>query len=151
MATSKLDRLLFAQGGLCFFSKQPLARASASIEHLVATSNGGKNDDENCVACCTALNRLLGSMSLKEKVQVVLNQPGKFKCPNKVGLPKKVAGAGKAPAKQMQPTAVQAALQDLQRRGAARPGSVKTLKSTLHALFKKELTEEQLEEIIVQL
>jgi len=40
--------------------------------------------DENCVACCKAVNALLGSMSLKEKIQVVLNQQGQFKCPNLV-------------------------------------------------------------------
>ena len=64
---------MFAQGGLCFFCKKPLAKAAASVEHLVASANGGKNNDENCVACCKAINALLGSMSLKEKVQVVLN------------------------------------------------------------------------------
>lgn len=151
MASTKLARLLFAQGGYCFFCGEPLARTSASIEHLVATSNGGRNDDENCVACCAVLNRLLGSMSLKEKIQVVLNQQGKFKCPSNVGSAKKVAHNGKLPAKSKKAATIDTALQDLQRRGAARPRSVKTLKRTLHALFNKELTEKQLGELIVQL
>ena len=76
---------MFVQGGLCFFCKQPLPKAEASVEHLLAGANGGSNKDENCVACCKAVNALLGSMSLKEKFQVVLNQKGQFKCPNGVG------------------------------------------------------------------
>src|SRR5574339_946747 len=82
MPTRPLDRLMFAQGGLCFFCKDRLAKADASVEHLVASANGGRNDDDNCVVCCKAMNALLGSMSLKEKIQVVLNQKGQFKCPN---------------------------------------------------------------------
>src|SRR4051812_10008931 len=88
MPTTPLDRLMFAQGGLCFFCRQPLPKAEASIEHLFASCNGGSNTDGNCVACCKSLNALLGSMSLKEKFQVVLNQNGDFKCPNGSGVAK---------------------------------------------------------------
>src|SRR4249919_3272315 len=77
----QLDRLLFLQGGLCFFCKQPLSLSDASVEHLLASANGGTNSEENCVACCKALNALFGDKSLKEKLQVVLNQRGQFKCP----------------------------------------------------------------------
>src|SRR5262245_9850256 len=83
-----LTRLLFAQGGQCFFCKESLPATDASVEHLVARANGGSNRDENCVVCCKSLNGLLGSMSLKEKIQVFLNQKGQFECPN--GLHKKV-------------------------------------------------------------
>lgn len=151
MTTSKLERLLFAQGGRCFFCSEPLERAHASVEHLMATANGGRNDDENCVACCITLNRLLGSMSLKEKLQVVLNQRGKFKCPNRAGHAKKPGGAGNAKAMPAPAAPAEAALADLQRRGTARPRSLKTLKSTLSALFKKTLTDEQLEQLIAEL
>jgi len=41
------------------------------VEHLVAAANGGGNGDDNTVACCKALNSLLGRMSLKEKLRVV--------------------------------------------------------------------------------
>ncbi len=82
MPIKPLDRLLFAQGGMCFFCNAQLSKADASIEHLVAQANGGSNDDANCVACCKAVNALLGSMSLKEKLRVVLNQKGRFICPN---------------------------------------------------------------------
>jgi hypothetical protein len=82
MPTKPLDRLMFAQGGCCFFCKAPLPQNEASVEHLVASANGGGNGDENCVACCKSINALLGSMSLKEKIQLVLNQRGEFRCPN---------------------------------------------------------------------
>lgn len=85
MPTKPLDRLMFVQGGLCFFCKKPLTKEDASVEHLLAKANGGSNSDDNCVACCKTVNRLLGSMSLKEKFQVALNQKGQFECPNRVG------------------------------------------------------------------
>src|SRR5512145_76431 len=94
MPTKPLDRLLFTQGGVCFFCREPLPQSEASVEHLVASANGGGNGDDNCVACCKALNALFGSMSLKEKIQLVLNQKGHFKCPNKAGARKAaVSGA----------------------------------------------------------
>ena len=82
MPTKPLDRLMFAQGGLCYFCNVPLSKEEASVEHLVPTARAGSNSDDNCVACCKAINGLLGSMSLKEKIKVVLNQKGKFTCPN---------------------------------------------------------------------
>ena len=82
MPTKPIDRLLFAQGGVCFFCDAPLPKAEATVEHLVASARGGANGDDNCVACCKSINALLGSMSLKEKIKVVLNQKGNFKCPN---------------------------------------------------------------------
>ncbi|HWJ04945.1 MAG TPA: HNH endonuclease signature motif containing protein [Steroidobacteraceae bacterium] len=82
MPTNPLDRLMWAQGNRCFFCDQQLPRDDASVEHLWAKANGGTNSDENCVACCKAVNALFGSMSLKEKFQVVLNQQGKFNCPS---------------------------------------------------------------------
>src|SRR4051812_33187370 len=95
MPTRPLDRLTFAQGGMCFFCKAPLPKSEASVEHLVASANGGGNNDENRVACCKSVNALLGSMSLKEKFQLVLNQKGAFQCPNGNGA----AGLGLASAK----------------------------------------------------
>jgi hypothetical protein len=77
----QLDRLLFEQGGDCFFCGNPLAKADASIEHLYAQANGGTNAEENVVACCKGLNALLGHKPLKEKFQVVLRQRGSFRCP----------------------------------------------------------------------
>lgn len=77
----QLERILFAQGGECFFCKKRLGKDEASVEHLVALANGGRNDEDNCVACCKQLNSLLGSKSIKGKLLVVLNQRGAFECP----------------------------------------------------------------------
>lgn len=84
----QLDRLLFVQGGNCFFCHRLLPSAEASVEHLVASANGGNNADDNCVACCKVLNSLLGSMPLKDKLEVFLRQKGNFKCPSEVRPPK---------------------------------------------------------------
>jgi hypothetical protein len=55
MPTKPIERLMFAQGGQCFFCRKPLQKAEASVEHLVGLAHGGKDNDENCVACCKAL------------------------------------------------------------------------------------------------
>ena len=80
----QLDRLLFEQGGDCFFCKQPVAKADASIEHLLAQANGGTSAEENVVACCKAVNALMGNKPLKEKLAVILRQKHGFQCPAKV-------------------------------------------------------------------
>jgi HNH endonuclease len=77
----QLDRLLFEQGSECFFCRKPLLKAEATIEHLVATANGGPNHEDNCVVCCKTFNALLGSKALKQKIHVLLNQKGAFRCP----------------------------------------------------------------------
>ncbi len=150
MPTKSLDRLMFAQGGLCFFCKDPLAKADASVEHLLASANGGRNDDDNCIVCCKAMNALLGSMSLKEKIQVVLNQKGHFKCPN--GSQRPAAKASPAGAK---PKAVKdrysVVVANLRQRGAAKPKTVKTLTSTIRSLFQKDITDKELSAILRQL
>lgn len=133
--TTHLDRLLFAQGGQCFFCLKPLLKAEASVEHLVASANGGTNDDGNCVACCKALNHLLGSKSIKEKMQIVLNQRGNFQCPSNAcaqpAPPPGPAPAATAPKAALPPTngnpsAIDLELADLKKRGASRPRKVAT-------------------------
>ena len=155
MPTKPLDRLMFAQGGLCFFCNVPLPKAEASVEHLVASANGGSNADDNCVACCKAINSLLGSMSLKEKVRVVLNQQGKFKCPNGVG--QSVASPPVVVAKQLavippKPKVDKYALviADLIKRGTSKPRKIETLKGTIRATVKP-ITEPQLETLLKHL
>jgi hypothetical protein len=141
MPTKPIERLLFAQGGLCFFCQQQLASADASVEHLVATANGGRNGDENTVACCKALNALLGRMSLKEKLRVILNQKGAFKCPNGSGKPRKVVV-------ELPDDALERVIADLRKRAAGRPGTVKALTSTINNLFQKTLSSQQLAALI---
>jgi len=155
MPTKPLDRLMFAQGGLCFFCNLPLPKSEASVEHLVASAKGGSNGDDNCVACCKAINSLLGSMSLKEKVKVVLNQQGKFKCPNGVG--QSVASPAVTVAKP--PAAIPSkpkvdkyalVIADLIKRGTSKPRKIETLKGTIRATVKP-ITEPQLETLVKHL
>lgn len=82
MPAKLIDRLLFEQGGACFFCRRPLARSEATAEHLVAVAHGGDGRATNLVACCQALNTILGSQSLKEKLRMVLDQAHPFLCPN---------------------------------------------------------------------
>ena len=156
MPTKPLDRLLFTQGGVCFFCRELLPQNEASVEHLVASANGGGNADDNCVACCKALNALLGSMSLKEKIQLVLNQKGHFKCPNKVGarnavVADAVARTSVPHASKAMPERIASVIADLQKRGSARPRTVKTLSSTIAALFHKQLSAQQVASLIERL
>ena len=159
MPTKPIDRLMFAQGGLCFFCNSPLPKSEASVEHLVPSSRAGSNSDDNCVACCKAVNGLFGSMSLKEKIRVVLNQNGKFVCPNG-------AGTSVAAVKTPQPPKPLAAppspkvdnyavvLADLKKRGASRPRKVDTLKNTIRAAVKNakgSLSDTQLETLFKHL
>jgi len=138
MPTKPIDRLLFAQGGQCFFCQRALSPADASVEHLVATGNGGSNNPDNTVACCKALNALLGRMSLKEKLRVVLNQKGEFRCPNGG-----VTVVPNSTSKQTVAERLAFVVDNLNKRGSARPRTVKTLSSTLGAMFQKKLTEQE--------
>jgi hypothetical protein len=140
----QLDRLMFLQGGLCFFCKQPLAAADASVEHLLASANGGTNSEENCVACCKALNALFGHKSLKEKLQVVLNQKGQFTCPKGTTSAQPIGAT-------QQDDRLALVVADLQKRGSARPRKVTTLRNTINAALKKQLTEEQISSLMEQL
>lgn len=140
----QLERLMFLQGGLCFFCGQPLPAGDASVEHLLASANGGTNSEENCVACCKALNALFGDKSIKEKLQVVLNQRGQFQCP------KGTTGAQAiVPVRLDEKLALIVA--DLQKRGSARPRKVTTLRNTINAVLKKQLTEEEISSLMAQL
>ena len=139
MPTSALQRLLFAQGGDCFFCKKKLSKAEASVEHLVALTNDGNNNDESCVACCKSLNHLFGRMSLKEKLTIVLKQRGDFVCP---------ASTATAPGSKPSPAKTPSALlsrkrtheerfalvvADLQKRGNARPATTGKLLNTIRS------------------
>jgi hypothetical protein len=149
MPTKPLERLMFAQGGLCFFCRQALPIADASVEHLVASANGGGNNLENCVVCCKSLNRLLGSMSLKEKIQIVLNQQGRFKCPNNGGMIAKASQASHAPKPPIDDISL--IINDLRRRGPSKPRTLKTLASTISALFQKKRSETEVSTMIDRL
>ena len=141
---------MFVQGGICFFCKQPLPKAEASVEHLLASANGGSNNDDNCVACCKAVNALLGSMSLKEKFQ-----KGQFKCPNGAGTAKattQTKAPQKAPAiTKTKDDKLTLVVANLKQRGNAKPRTIKTLTSTVASLFPKGISETELTALVHQL
>lgn len=157
MATTPLERLLFLQGGRCFFCKQLLPKAEASVEHLQAVATGGTNHDDNCVACCKTLNRVLGSMPLKTKIEVVLNQNGDFVCPN-AALRKKSQSSLqiKAPAVNAKgvpskPDALLHVTNNLRQRGASRPRSDSKLRSTVQALLNQHKLRDSVDDLISKL
>jgi hypothetical protein len=151
MPTKPLDRLMFVQGGVCFFCKERLPKAEASVEHLLASASGGGNSDENCVACCKAVNALLGSKSLKEKFQIVLNQKGQFKCPNGAGSAKAVAKPQATVIAKPNNDKVALVVANLKQRGNSKPRTLKTLMSTVSSLFPKGISEADLTTLVEQL
>ena len=141
----QLERLLFLQGNLCFFCQQPIPAGEASVEHLVATSNGGAKEDENCVVCCKTVNAALGNLSVKAKLQVVVNQRQGFVCPH--------AGAVAPDAHQAEPDDERLALvvADLVKRGVSRPRKTTTLRNTVNAVFQNKLSEDELSSLLSSL
>ena len=140
----QLERLLFLQGHRCFFCGQAIPTGQASIEHLVATSNGGANEDENCVVCCKILNAALGHLSVKAKLQVVLNQRGSLSCPMS-------AEVLAVPSEEPGDDRVAVAVADLRKRGSARPRRVTTLKNTLNAAFRMALSDAEVDALLSRL
>lgn len=140
----QLERILFLQGHRCFFCGQTIPLGEASIEHLVATSNGGTKDDENCVVCCKSVNAALGHLSVKAKLQAVLNHRGTFTCPMSLG------GSAQTVV-DVKNERVAAVLADLLKRGSARPRRVSTLKNTMNAAFQMSLSESDLDTLLSQL
>jgi septum formation topological specificity factor MinE len=145
----QLERLLLFQGNRCFFCDQAIPPGEASVEHLVATANGGVNDDDNCVACCKSLNAAFGSKPYKEKLHAILNHRGQFACPRSPGS---VAAAG---TQLSTPDSANGRLAlvvaDLQKRGASRPRKVETLRNTIAAVFQKQITEHETSSLFANL
>jgi len=145
----QLERLLVMQGRRCFFCDDVIASGEASVEHLVASANGGSNDDENCVVCCKALNAAFGSKPYKEKLRAVLNHKGKFVCPRQHATPARVIATADAP--EAEDAQVALVIADLARRGASRPRKEQTLRNTIAAVFQKKLAEEELSALLARL
>jgi hypothetical protein len=118
---------------------------------LVATSKDGGNNDENRVACCKTLNALLGSMSLKEKFQVMLNQKGSFNCPNRSDETHTAKSVGaNLNLVATPPDRFAKVVANLKQRGTSRPRTVKTLSSTI-AAFAKGISEAELKTLVDKL
>ena len=146
----QLERLLFLQGNRCFFCAQPVPDGEASVEHLIAASNGGAKDDENCIVCCKAVNAALGNLSIKSKLQAILNQRGAFSCPSIISiftvesqvLEEKLTDNDHK---------LEFVIADLIKRGASRPRKIATLKNTMNSVFQMQLPEAKIEELIGEL
>lgn len=145
----QLERLLVMQGRRCFFCDEIIPSGEASVEHLVASANGGSNDDENCVVCCKALNAAFGSKPYKEKLRAVLNHKGEFVCPRQPTTHAPARATPEAPENDEAQIAL--VLADLVRRGASRPRKEQTLRNTIAAVFQKKLAEEQLSGLLARL
>jgi hypothetical protein len=130
-----------------------LPKGEESIEHLVASANGGNSNLENCVACCVTVNRLLGSMSLKEKFQVVLNQRGDFKCPTHAAkaAAQKTATAKPPTATQTKAERLGIVITSLQKRGNLKPKKLKTLRNFIATQFGNKLADKELDALITGL
>jgi 5-methylcytosine-specific restriction endonuclease McrA len=80
-ALTKLRKVLYLQGGQCFFCGKPLKEEDASIEHLNPKSRGGTSTEDSEVVCHKTLNHAFGNMDLKRKFEFVLKVKGAFRCP----------------------------------------------------------------------
>ncbi len=134
----QLERLLFLQGNACFFCQQPIPAGEASVEHLVATSNGGTKEDDNCVVCCKTVNTALGNLSVKAKLQAIVNQRTGFVCPHSAAVGDTVQATVVGDER------LQLVVADLQKRGASRRRKVATLRNTINAIFQNKLAEDDL-------
>lgn len=158
----QLERLLFLQGGRCFFCREPIPKGEASVEHLLAASNGGSREDANCVVCCKTLNAALGNLSVKAKFDAILNQNGEFHCPRSGLSPQastKPSDEEPATEDPQEPTGdseveassaetkrsviesrVEIVLERLKRQNSSRPQRISTLTNAIRSYFQKSLT-----------
>lgn len=145
----QLERLLFLQGNRCFFCGNEIPDGEASVEHLVASSNGGAKEDENCIVCCKSVNAALGNLSIKAKLQAILNHRGQFVCPiiGKTVLTHSLPETAAEP----QNGHVALVVADLQKRGPSKPRRVATLKNTMNSIFQMSLSDAQLEALLASL
>jgi hypothetical protein len=144
----QLEKLMFVQGGRCFFCDQRIPVTEASVEHLIARANGGANSEDNCVACCKSLNALLANKSLKEKLRIVLNQRGQFKCPACYSSKETPCSTGSNDLRLERLSRIST---DLKNRRPALPRTVNALRNTIDAVFQKKLTAEDITSILDEL
>jgi HNH endonuclease len=146
----QLDRLLLFQGNRCFFCDQTIPLGQASVEHLVASANGGTNDDENCVACCKSLNAAFGNRPYKEKLRAVLSHRGQFTCPASHPSVSEAISPPSVPPATLD-LRLDMVIADLQKRGASKPRKVETLCNTISAVFQKQISDFDVAALIASL
>ena len=81
MAGNRLKKVLFIQGGKCFYCKKTLNIEDATLDHIVAQSLGGGNSIDNIGACCKEINQLFANATVKTKIETVLAWNGNVPCP----------------------------------------------------------------------
>ncbi|HVK56456.1 MAG TPA: hypothetical protein VM532_15695 [Burkholderiales bacterium] len=145
----QLERLLFLQGNRCFFCLREIQAGEASVEHLVAISNGGSKDDENCVVCCKAINVALGNLSIKAKFQAIVNHRGAVTCPM-ASLAEPLATSETQPQHQ-ESDRIALVVAKLLKLGPNKPRRVSTLKNTMNSVFQKQLSKQELASLLTAL
>lgn len=78
----KAERMLFIQGGLCFYCRRKLDPSKATIEHVIPSSMGGKSDESNVIVCCRAINSLFANLPPKRKIEALVAWGGRMPCPD---------------------------------------------------------------------
>jgi hypothetical protein len=155
MASKLLARLMYEQGNKCFFCNKPLSPANASVEHLVARTNGGSDGNDNCVACCETLNKLLADKPLKEKLRVLLNQKGQFQCPPGAQQPATAGVKAKSPkvAAVTKPAADKFSqiVASLKKLSDKKPRTVSKLRNTINSQNQNQFPPEELSSLVQQL
>jgi hypothetical protein len=145
VSVKQLQRLLLLQGQRCFFCDSPIPEGEASVEHLIASANGGTKDDGNCVVCCKSLNAAFGNKGVKEKFRAVLNHRGPFVCPSKAtSRPEPVEPSIEDPQ-------ISVVIANLHRQGPRKPRKEKGLRNTRAAAFQQTLAEEELSSLLERL
>ena len=89
-------------------------------------------------------------MSIKAKLQAILNQRGAFNCPNT----DQNHGFDSSPLEnsiERKDDKIELVVADLIKRGASRPRKVATLKNTMNSVFQMQLSETELDTLMVEL
>lgn len=146
----QIDRLLFLQGGKCFFCTKPIPVGEESVEHLVASASGGTNEDDNCVVCCKSVNLAFGSLPVKRKMEAIIKHGEAFECPRPMSALNPIT-VDPTHQPDSESERLDRLVAHLIKMGASRPRKVSTLASTINAVFKKGLSEEQLEFLLDKL
>ena len=63
------EKLFNRDGTKCFYTHKELTMETATIEHLIPLSKGGKNNIDNFVLCTQEANQLMADKPLIEKIK----------------------------------------------------------------------------------
>jgi hypothetical protein len=132
-------KLLMLQGGRCFYCREQLALEDATLEHVIPKSQGGDASEANTVACCAAMNHLLGNATAKEKLAAVINAEGKIACPQRSVTFKNVTAASQTPLPDLSLSALASHLSDSYQAAAKVHGGARANLSALGLELRKRV------------